>query len=310
MTRYRTIVVVAMLDERDATTLGHAAALARAAASEAVYVLHVAASFEPPAGVAAAELERMKPVDEDIVSRLTALVEEERGVFPPGLRIECVTREGPLAPEVTRLASQKLADLVVIGCLPGEEGQPTGHMRARILRRSPCSVLVVPSGSVPRYERILVPVDFSESSRDALETAAALASSCPGASITALHVYGVPVGWHKLGRPHAEVAAMMKDVAERAWAGFVPAASLGKVPLTARFDLGDRTPATIVSVAREIDADLIVAGSHGRTRPAAALLGHVADSLAATADRPLLCVKKKGEVVNLVRALLQLYELE
>jgi nucleotide-binding universal stress UspA family protein len=310
MKRYRTIVAVAMLDERDATTLRHAALFARGGGVEAVYVLHVAPSFDPPPGAAAGAPEGRKPIDEEIVSLLSALVERERGAFPAGTRIECLAREGSLAPEATRLASQKLADLVCIGSLQDDQGQPPGHVRARILRRSPCSVLVVPSGSEPRYERILVPVDFSEPSREALETAAAVASSSPGASLTALHVYNVPVGWHKLGRPHAEVAAMMKEAAERAWAEFLPSVDLRKVPCTARFDLGDRTPATILSAARQIDARLIVAGSHGRTRPAAALLGHVADSLAAAADRPLLCVKKKGEVVNLVRALLELYDLK
>jgi hypothetical protein len=49
---------------------------------------------------------------------------------------------------------------------------------------------------------------------------------------------------------------------------------------------------------------------NGRTGPAGVLLGHVAEMICAKSTRPLLCVKKKGEVVNFLHGLLQLFEME
>jgi nucleotide-binding universal stress UspA family protein len=101
----------------------------------------------------------------------------------------------------------------------------------------------------------------------------------------------------------------MKSLAERQWAELVPAIDFRGVPWSVRFDLGDRVPKTILTVADEVDAQLIVMGSHGRTRPSALLLGHAADSVCSRTMRPFLCVKRKGEVVHLLHALLELFEL-
>jgi hypothetical protein len=72
MKRYKTIVVAAALDDRDATTLAFAAQFAKAAESENVYITHVAPSFDLPAEAAAQHPELFLPLDEDIEQRLRA----------------------------------------------------------------------------------------------------------------------------------------------------------------------------------------------------------------------------------------------
>ena len=44
--------------------------------------------------------------------------------------------------------------------------------------------------------------------------------------------------------------------------------------------------------------------------PLGVLLGHVTDTVCDRTARSVLCVKRKGEVVNLLHALLQLLEFE
>lgn len=310
MKRYQTILVGAALDERDATTLRHAARFAQAAGSKRVYVAHIAPTFDLPTEVATNQAELLVPMDEELEQRIRTLVEEHRNLFPEGTGVHAIVRQGSLVPELVRLAAQKSADIFFLGRRPSQDHDLLSDSAMQLVRKLPCSVFVVRPGVEPKYERILVPVDFSDHSREALDVACAIGQSMPGASVTVQHTYEVPLGWHKSGHSYEEFAAIMKGHAERHWKELLPTANFRGVPWSVRFDLGDKVPKTILAVADEIDADLIVMGSHGRTQPAAFLLGHVADTVCARTARPVLCVKKKGEVVNFLHAMLQFFEFE
>lgn len=310
MKRYQTIIVATALDDRDASLLRHAARFAQAAESKTVYLAHIAPSFDLAEDLAKEQPESLVPVDEEIEQRLKALVEGQPGLFPSTTVIHHVTRQGTLVPELVQLTAQKSADLFCLGRRPPEEQDYLSDSALKLVRKVPCSVFVIPAGVEPHYERILVPVDFSEHSREALEVGCAIAQLTPGASVTVQHAYDLPLGWHKSGRSYEEFASIMKGHAERRWNEFLPTVNIQSAPVQVRFDLSEKVPVAkiIATVADEIDASLIVMGSHGRTRPAAVLLGHVADTVCSRSNRPILCVKKKGEVVNFLRALLQWFE--
>lgn len=311
MKRYHTLVVAAALDDCDATTLRHAARFAQTAESKTVYVAHVAPSFDLSAEAVAEHPELVLPIDEEIEERLKAAVEAQPGLFPEATQVHYVARQGAPVPELLRLAAQKAADLLFVGRQPREERD--SRLSASVVglvRKAPCSVFIVPAGVEPQYTRILVPVDFSDHAREALDVAVAVAATCPGATITVLHVYGVPTGYGKTGRSYEEFARSMQQLAEKNWDRFSRGVNFRSVPSSIRHELSEQVSKTILAVADETDAHLIVLGSHGRTRPAGVLLGHVADSVCSQTTRPLLCVKNKGEVVNFLHALLQLFELE
>ena len=306
MKRYQTILVGAALDDRDATTLRHAACFAQAARSKAVYVAHVAPSFDPPA----TEKVDFLPRDEEIESQLAKLIEENRSLFPAETKFQAVARQGPLALELIRLASQKSADLFCLSSRPALTHDPLSHTALQLMRKSPCSVFIIPPGTTPSYDRILVPIDFSDFARESLDVACAIAQAMPQASLTLQHTYDVPLGWHKSGRTYEEFAEIMKHNAQERWEHLRPQIDFHGVSWTIRYDLGENVAKTILDVAQEIDARLIVMGSHGRTQPANFLLGHVADIVCSHSDRPVICVKKKGAMVNLLHALLQFYGFE
>jgi nucleotide-binding universal stress UspA family protein len=310
MTRFRTLIAYLALDHRDRMTLRHAAWIARAARAEVLYLAHIVPTFDLPDELRHAGDAR--PIDEQVAERLRGAHAALADLFPAHLRVETLAREGSFEAELARLAAQKSADLVCLGRLRPEDHDPIGDAAAGLMRKTPCSFLLVPADVEPRYERILVPVDFSESSKEALAVAVAVAvaAATPGASLTVLHVYSVPFGYTRAGMTYEGMAARLRGVAEQRWAELAGATDFRGVPWAMRYEVGDSVPATILSVAQSLDAQLIVMGSHGRTRPAATLLGHAADTVGARTTRPYLCVKRKGEVVNLLRAILQLYELE
>jgi nucleotide-binding universal stress UspA family protein len=135
--------------------------------------------------------------------------------------------------------------------------------------------------------RILVPVDFSASSGEALRFAHALASAL-GASIEILHVMD-PSG------------TMLDRVADRPSGGdpiaaggllsdFAAAVESGAVPMTTRIEQGEPHD-RIVSLARDEGFDLIVMGTEGRTGRSRSLAGSVAESVVRTSPRPVLTVR-------------------
>ena len=137
---------------------------------------------------------------------------------------------------------------------------------------------------------ILVPVDFTETSDRALDYAVAMAARFE-ASVVAMHAYEIPVYGFPDGALVAsgEVAARISEAAQKALDRLVEARQNKGAKVTAllrtgvAYDLAN-------SVAEEIDADLIIIGTHGRRGLARALLGSVAENVIRTAKRPVLVI--------------------
>lgn len=306
MKRYKSLLAVVALDERDTTTLRHAAFVAMAAQSDVVYLAHIAPSFDLPPKGSPLTPDFSSPIDEEILRNLAIMVDQQRGLFPSQMRLESVVREGSVPLELLRLGAQKSADLICFSRRLDETADPLSAAYVKIVRKAPCSVLVVPANAEPRYERILVAVDFSDpQSTETLDAAFAFASCCPGSAVTILHVYSVPAWYYKSG-PFERRASGMKGLAEWEWGKMELGINFRDVPWKVHFILDDNVPQAISTFANEREAQLLVMGSHGRTRPAAMLLGHVTEAVCAQSKRSFFCVKRKGEVKTLLRAFLEI----
>jgi nucleotide-binding universal stress UspA family protein len=142
------------------------------------------------------------------------------------------------------------------------------------------------------WKRVLCPIDFSDASRAALETAVDLARR-QGGSVTLLHAYPVP-GYTVPDGSFVASAKMMEELADQAkrhldeWRGI--AASLGMTGVEVVTAVGE--PAhEILQYAREHGTDLIVVGTHGRTGLQHALMGSVAERVVRKAPCPVLTVR-------------------
>jgi nucleotide-binding universal stress UspA family protein len=138
------------------------------------------------------------------------------------------------------------------------------------------------------FRRILVPTDFTDVSNHALDWAIELAASV-GASVTVMHSYAIPVVGFPDGAllPTPQLALGMSEAAAAALEAAVAGRRGGAVPLDTVLREGEAWE-EIVDVADEVDADLIVVGTHGRHGLARALLGSVAEHVVRTSHRPVL----------------------
>lgn len=138
---------------------------------------------------------------------------------------------------------------------------------------------------------ILVPVDFSDPSREALHWAAELGRRF-GAKLLILHVYPVPGyvlpdGFVTAGpEVLTEVESRTRATLEQ-WAQDARDAGAGDVAISTA--IGNATP-EILRTCDDLPADLVVMGAHGRTGLARMLLGSVAEKVVRHAQVPVMTV--------------------
>jgi len=183
----------------------------------------------------------------------------------------------PLA-QVSREINEKAVDLVVCGA-KGESVVRhvlVGSTAQRLLSRARCPVLVVKQPPLAPYRSVLIPVDFSSSSLQAIRHARAVA---PHGDLTLLHVFDVPfeghmryasvdddIIQHYRNRVKLEATQKIRKLAELA----------GLAPYTFNMVVvhGDTT-LRIVDQEKLQNADLIVMGKHGESLLEEVLLGSV-----------------------------------
>ena len=204
--------------------------------------------------------------------------------------------------EVSAAARAEGTDLIVVGTVgkTGVEHVLLGSTAERIIRTAPCPVLVVRTersraeqggGKQPpgEFKRLLVPVDFSDCSLDALEYAVIVAQRAK-ASLTLLHVlepvsYGLDFAF-----PHPEKRELQRETIKSRLSGLVSA--LASTQVTADYLLRGGLPNdSILEAARTGSADLIVMGTHGRRGLSHAFYGSVAESVLRQAHCPVLTVR-------------------
>lgn len=142
---------------------------------------------------------------------------------------------------------------------------------------------------------ILVPTDFGEPSEAALDYAISLGRAL-GAEIVLMHAYEIPM----VGFPDGALVAtaeLTTNVLEGARVGLERQAQSRKgagVTLRTVIKQGDAY-STVNETAAEVNADLIVMGTHGRTGIPRALIGSVAEKVVRTATVPVLTIHATGE---------------
>jgi nucleotide-binding universal stress UspA family protein len=144
--------------------------------------------------------------------------------------------------------------------------------------------------------RILVPVDFSESSEPALKFAAKLAAGFK-AELSLLHVIEPCLPTGDLALDLARMRIDFKKGAQRRLEEL-----LKRCSMACRAVVRAGSPSQqILEEAEEIGADLIVIGTHGRTGLPHLLIGSVAERVLRLAYCPVLVLPLKNELNRLGR---------
>lgn len=220
-----------------------------------------------------------------------------------GIAVTTRVATGIPSEEVITVARAEDSDLLVVGTR-GKTGLAhvlLGSTAERVIRGAPCPVLTVRAepadteeeeGAMSRpvtLERILVPVDFSDCSLDALEYAVVVAQQAK-ASLLLLHVlepvsYGLDFTFG-----HSRTGEQVRESWTKRLEELTSALMAAHVPVESRLRGG--LPAdSILDAAQTLPCDLIVMGTHGRRGISHAISGSVAEAVLRKARCPVLTVR-------------------
>jgi nucleotide-binding universal stress UspA family protein len=225
---------------------------------------------------------------DDIVRRLTQ----------PAGRVRYQQRAGIPDAIICQMAEEIPADLIVLGThgRTGLQHVLLGSTAERVLTIAPCPVLTMRQhGKVEghdakkpiQFKQIVVPMDFSDCSLDALEYGGQIAKDF-GAFLTLLHSleplsYGSDLTFgHTAEQNRQQIATRLKLVADEVQSQGISVRAVirGGLPADSILDFIDGS-----------HCDLIVMGTHGRRGLSHLVKGSVAEAVLRRASCPVLAAK-------------------
>jgi nucleotide-binding universal stress UspA family protein len=216
--------------------------------------------------------------------------------------VQKVKKRGLSAAQViAEYASDHEIDLIVMGT-HGRHGLGhvvLGSVAEEVVRTAPCAVFTVRELKEPKpletVEKILVPVDFSTHSQQAVSHARELADSY-GARLQLLHVFERPVYPSFYAVDRDNFLSQMTEIEDTAIEHLRRIFKESAGPkVSAEFHLIEGWASTdITDFAVHNDSDLIVIATHGLTGIKRLLLGSVAEKVIRRAVAPVFVVKAFG----------------
>ena len=269
----------------DGDLLGYAALLAQIWPAARLDCVHVLPGGAPPPEGPGQTIEALE------VHVHTFLGEAAAGRF----RFHVL--QGEPIDKLLDFSARSRADLVLMGHRRSRTGRRS--LARRLAMKAPCSVWMAPEGGPVTISRILVPVDLSARSADALAMACSLASAAAIEEVTALHVY-----FNEAAASYDEYEEELLNDKETGFWRFAARVDFSGVEVKPVLVESSEITRTILRVAAEKQSDLIVMGTRGRSQSASILLGSETEHAIAQTPVPLLAVKHFGARLPFLRALL------
>lgn len=214
-------------------------------------------------------------------------------------RVSTLLLEGvPAKTIVDALEADPAFDLVVLGA-NGRSGLGRvlmGSVAEKLVRLAPCSVLAIhATHALGAFRNILCPVDFSETSLDAVELALRLLEP-GGDGLTLLHVLDLPLNYSVYPEASAFVSELdMKSTSHLDAIITAPTtkAAAAKATIKKSTRIGNPGRQILAMLESEPRYDLVVMGTHGRTGLRRVVLGSVAEKVVRNASCPVIVVRKR-----------------
>jgi len=223
--------------------------------------------------------------------RLSSMVSGRDG--STGLEVE--VKAGQAHAAIVREAAAWQADLIVLGIHRNANASfpVVGTTMSRVVRECAVPVLVVMGQAADPYRKAIVGVDFSAFTEFAL---AAARTFVPDGEIELVHVYHVPFSGFL---SHSDSADELKDAYRRDLSALIRKPAAGARSATPEHDAcrfrARPVEGEVTGVLRDrvndIDADLLVLGSHGRSDLVRLWLGSVAEHFLVHPPCDVLVVK-------------------
>jgi nucleotide-binding universal stress UspA family protein len=301
------VIIGLDLSELDKTMVEFADFLSRSSAVEEVYFVNVIKNLYVPKEV----LKEFPDMMENAIKERKKEMETKFEQFSSGehkANFQFNVLTGKIADSILKFTKEKDIDLIVMG--RREKAALSGSLAQRLARRAACSLLIIPEGTSAKMDKILVPSDFSEYSKLAVEEAINIARSNKNSTeITIQNVYTVPTGYHYTGKTFEEFSEVMKKNAVKNYKKFINKLDTKDVQISAVYsqDTNEDVTTDMIDKAHDMNANAIIVGAKGRTATTAFFLGSIAERLIQLDnDIPLMIVRPKGKNAGFLEFLKEL----
>ena len=223
---------------------------------------------------------------------------EVKAYFSDQSHIKYEVLEGPVQFDLWHETWVKEIDLVIAGSKPKHKGR--GLFPKKFVRKSFCSVLLIPLEVPERINTIWIPTDFSKRSGLVFEAAIHLAKHMGSApQLNLHHVYQLPHAYYYQGFPREKILGAVKNAAEDQYTEFNRQYNPDNFPNTINYtELSEPYIAMdIHNQAVSNQADLIMMAAGGRSRLSNIFLGSETEQMAQNEHLvPLLIAKRKTKL--------------
>jgi len=303
MYKIKRILVALDLTEIDDSIIDFVIHLTHKLSIDKVYFVTVLKQLDLPQEVADKYPEMLAPVDETVKKEIEFEI-QRKGDEAVKAPYEIDVLEGNVTEKVLRWVKVKNIDLVILGNKSGTRGH--GILTGKIAKAAPCSVALIPEVLPANLNELVVPLDFSESSKIATELAVTISNKNKDTAIKFLHVYSVPSGYHVSGKTYEEFGEIMKENAQKHYRQFISKVNLKGVKVSDHYKLqkDDQVAEAIYSFAVKQHASAIVIGSRGRTQAASFIMGSITEKIIhVNTHYTLIIAKSKKNTMDLLDAL-------
>ncbi len=176
------------LNEHDAILLQYAGLLSKMAQSDEIHFVYVSDTFDVPEEITKIYPELASPLETAAEEMMRQIVGHNfKGYSSSKLIFH--TLEGSLLGLLISHTKQYGIDLLIVG---QQAGYPVGSssLSEKLARKAFCSVMIVPEKKRLVLETILVAVDFSDHSLNALDVGSAFAKA---AQLDYIHILNIPL---------------------------------------------------------------------------------------------------------------------
>lgn len=268
----KTILVALDLSEMDENLITYASFLAESLGVEQVYFVHNIKKYEL-SQLFAEQLENIN-LDELIGDELNDKVSE---LFTAKASWEVLISEDPYTETLINYVVNKYyVDLVLLGNKNHLKGSST--VNGKLLRLLRCDIFLVPESPGFALNSLWTGTDFSRESKKAFGVANSIAE-ITGASITAAHVYTVPIQFSPYLPEETMAPKIRKHVTEKC-RKFIEKLAY-KTSIAQKIIPGRDTGIAeqLIDETQKANADLLIIGDKGSNNFSTLLIGSVTENI-------------------------------
>jgi nucleotide-binding universal stress UspA family protein len=217
-----------------------------------------------------------------------ALSRCEAAAKAAGVEVKTICALGQPYARLVELAEEENSDLIIIGAkgLTSLKYSSMGSVARKVIGFTPKDVLVVPSGAKVGWGHILLATDLSANCEGAENRALELALTYES-DLTIVSVMELPTCLYgevgELGcRIPEDRTAILQNLQDQAVSWGITARTVIKQGESA---------SAIIAAAKDVGAEVIVMGSHGRTGLTRLLMGSITEKVIGAGVCPVLVVK-------------------